>query len=94
MALDRFEPVKTKVINGRQHKVESRECSFCHKFFETTFVNARYCNRKCKNAESSARDKNRRMGVSECLFCGREFGSGDKRRKFCSPECRENMRKD
>jgi hypothetical protein len=93
IALDRFKPVKTKLLRGRYHKVETKECLFCHTFFETTFVNSRYCGKKCKNGQSRDRDKHRRLGVIHCMFCGVEVSSVDKRRKFCGSDCRENMRK-
>lgn len=93
MALDKFKPVKTVLIKGRYHKVDSKECLYCRKFFETTFVNARYCSKYCKNAQSRDREKNRRLGVIRCLFCSTEVVSVDKRRKFCGSECRESMRK-
>ena len=93
MALDVLRPVRTVVIKGRVHKLETRECLYCNSFFETTYINAKYCSKKCKRAESQDRESSKRLGVIYCLFCHTEIVSVDKRRKFCGPLCRENMRK-
>lgn len=93
IALDNLVPVKTIVVDGRMHKVETKECLYCNIFFETTYVNAKYCSDDCKHQQSIDRESNKKLGLIYCLFCSNEIISVDKRRKFCNDLCRENMRK-
>lgn len=67
-------------------------CLWCGKDFNRVRGNARYCSSKCaqkqwhadKKAERKANPKYKR----ECLFCKTEFSTNDKRKTFCSMQCR------
>lgn len=72
------------------------ECKFCHKsiLIKPSHVGkVFYCSKKCM-----AEDYRRRFsgennpnytnaGIKKCLFCGKEFVSYNKKRKYCSLDC-------
>lgn len=61
-------------------------CEFCHKEFETRFLNQRFCSRKCFG-------KSKITSIAKtCLNCGKQFAvipsiNKDGKGKYCSKEC-------
>lgn len=91
--LDRFKPVRTVKINDRVHTLIERECEHCNRSYDTPFVNSKYCTDECKALKAKERDRRRRLGVINCMFCGKTVETVDKRVKFCGAGCRKSMRK-
>ncbi len=62
-------------------------CECCGKEFKTSCRRGKYCSMECR--DKVYKERKVRLGVRTfyCELCGKAFES-DKRRKFCTPECR------
>lgn len=93
MEADTFKSFSFVFFRGKKHKLCEKECLHCHRVYETVYMNSRYCSDECKSIVIKDKEKSRRLGIIVCVMCGKKVQSVDKRRKFCSGACREEMRK-
>lgn len=90
---DRHRHVRREKINGKWQKILRLECSCCHILYDTPYPHSRYCSDECREKAVAMQKVIRRGGATYCLFDGKLIITKDKRRKFCSPQCRNDLRK-
>ena len=73
----------SKCTGISQNKQIIKKCIICNKEFKTSLYRkdtAKYCSQECQHKSL--------IKMSNCLFCDKEFYSENKKKKFCSNECR------
>jgi hypothetical protein len=90
---DKHRRVRREKIDGKWQKILRKECSLCHILYDTPYPHSRYHSDKCRDEASNMQRIARKGGAVYCLFCTKFIPTKDKRRKFCNPTCRNDLRR-
>ena len=91
---DKHKRFRHQMVNGKERRLVTRECSVCFILYETPYPNSRYCpDSGCRRKAAEMRRDALRYGTIYCLFCSRPINDIDKRRKFCNERCRNDLRR-